>query len=62
MKKTQKQQSQHKFAELPGFDEAMRKLAQVPKEDVEKREAATRTPRVTDERLALKKTGHANGE
>ena len=47
MKKTQEP---HKFAALSAFDEAMKKLAQVPKEDVEKREKATRTPRVTDER------------
>ena len=30
----------HEFAKLPAFDEAMRKLVNVPKEAVEKREKA----------------------
>lgn len=50
MKKTQKQQGQHKFTDLPEFNEAIRKLIQVPKEDVEKLEKASRTPHLTDER------------
>ena len=38
------------FAKLSAFDGMMRKLVKVPKEAVAKREKATRTPRVTDER------------
>ena len=45
MKKAQNLRDQHRFAELSAFDHTMQKLAQVPKEDVEKREKASRTPR-----------------
>ena len=48
MKKQTEQDRQHNFSKLPAFDEAMRKLIQVPKEDVEKREAAERTPRTKE--------------
>ncbi len=36
----------HTFSTLPEFDKAMKKIVAVPKEDVEKREKESRTPRV----------------
>ena len=45
MKKTPNPQKPNDFAKLPAFDEAMRKIVQVPKEVVAEREIATRTPR-----------------
>ena len=39
-------QNRHSFSTLPEFDKAMKKLVAVPKEDVEKRDKESRTPRV----------------
>lgn len=46
MSKKQIQQKPHSFTALPEFDKAMKKIVAVPKEDVEKREKDSRTPRV----------------
>ncbi len=39
-------ENQHAFATFSEFDKAMKKIVAVPKEDVEKREKESRTPRV----------------
>ena len=36
----------HSFSTLPEFGKAMKKIVAVPKEEVEKREKESRTPRV----------------
>lgn len=38
-------QGSHKFSNVPGFDQAMKKIVEVPKEVVEQREQASHTPR-----------------
>jgi len=45
LKKRQKPEKPHEFTKVPEFDQAMRKLVGVPKEDVEQREKESRTPR-----------------
>ena len=46
MAKKQDPKNRHTFSTLPEFDKAMKKIVAVPKEDVEKREKESRTPRV----------------
>ncbi len=46
MAKKQDPKNRHTFSALPEFDKAMKKIVAVPKEDVEKREKESRTPRV----------------
>ena len=45
MTKKKEPQNRHTFATLPEFDKAMKKIVTVPKEEVEKREKESRTPR-----------------
>jgi hypothetical protein len=35
----------HDFTQIPEFDAAIRKLAKVPKDEIERREQAAKTPR-----------------
>jgi hypothetical protein len=44
-KKPQKRKKAHPFSGMPEFDQAMRRIAAVPKEQVEKLERESRTPR-----------------
>ncbi len=38
--------NRHTFSSLPEFDQAMKKIVAVPKEEVEKRDKESRPPRV----------------
>jgi hypothetical protein len=38
-------QKPHEFTRIPEFDAAIRKIVKVPKEEIEKREQASKTPR-----------------
>lgn len=44
-KKLLKQQDSHKFSAVPGFKETLQKLVSVPKDEIERREKAAKTPR-----------------
>ena len=45
MAERRKPKNRHPFSKITDFDRAMRKLVDVPKDDVERRERESKTPR-----------------
>jgi hypothetical protein len=45
MKKKKKSREAHEFSAIPGFDQAVKKIAGIPRQEVERREAAFRKRR-----------------